>query len=550
MLDNLEFRTRVRLLVLGIILLLVVPTAIAGLTYSEPTEESSVSRQNAENVTFISIQGQFESTNPGGRLVAVHTDTRDVLWVHDEYQRYFDVDVLDEDHVLFLAEIPDYSGNGSRMHAHVANWRNGTILYSFQVPGDTHDVDYLGDDQFAVADKENHRAYVYDRSTDEVVWEYSFYDDYSVRDDGGPVDDWTHLNDIDPVANGSAFLVSPRNFDRVMLINRTKKEVVWTLGQENNYEILNEQHNPDLISTDPPTVLVSDSENHRIIEYRRTDGSWEPIWVYEGSLRWPRDADRLPNGNTLIVDSVGDRVVEVTPDRQVVWEYHTAERHPYDVERLEHHDDPREPSMVEYRDQFDEPFPSDRTSLMYVSSLRGGGNYLFQLATWILPVWVGYFEFFTLLGAVLLGLTWAGTEVALAVPESVVTELSDRRFDAPTVRRTSAALGVVLGVITVIAAIAPNQFRSGIVGIGWLLVTIGWNGIWNDSATTEFRRRIHLFGSIGFAATAVPVAALLFTRPVADTTLLYYGLGVLVLWQAVYTWQNRPRSDGSDRSEP
>lgn len=36
-------------------------------------------------------------------------------------------------------------------------------------------------------------------------------------------------------------------------------------------------------------------------------------------LQWPRDADRLPNGNTLITDTAGNRVIEVGPDGDLVW---------------------------------------------------------------------------------------------------------------------------------------------------------------------------------------------------------------------------------------
>ncbi|HHX77017.1 MAG TPA: hypothetical protein GX697_01515, partial [Firmicutes bacterium] len=32
-------------------------------------------------------------------------------------------------------------------------------------------------------------------------------------------------------------------------------------------------------------------------------------------------ADRLPNGNTLITETIRGRVIEVTPDREIVWEF-------------------------------------------------------------------------------------------------------------------------------------------------------------------------------------------------------------------------------------
>jgi hypothetical protein len=45
------------------------------------------------------------------------------------------------------------------------------------------------------------------------------------------------------------------------------------------------------------------------------------VWRYpllERSEYPARDADRLPNGNTLI--TAADRILEVTPDKEVVWQ--------------------------------------------------------------------------------------------------------------------------------------------------------------------------------------------------------------------------------------
>jgi hypothetical protein len=35
-------------------------------------------------------------------------------------------------------------------------------------------------------------------------------------------------------------------------------------------------------------------------------------------------SQRLPNGNTLVVNSVGGEALEVTPDREVVWSLSTG----------------------------------------------------------------------------------------------------------------------------------------------------------------------------------------------------------------------------------
>ena len=53
-------------------------------------------------------------------------------------------------------------------------------------------------------------------------------------------------------------------------------------------------------------------------------------WVYAGNEQHPfysrtrGKQQRLPNGNTLITESNGGRVFEVTRDREIVWEYVNA----------------------------------------------------------------------------------------------------------------------------------------------------------------------------------------------------------------------------------
>ena len=55
-------------------------------------------------------------------------------------------------------------------------------------------------------------------------------------------------------------------------------------------------------------------------------------WSYAGDERHPfysrvRSAqERLPNGNTLVTESDGGRLLEVTPGGEIVWEYVNPER--------------------------------------------------------------------------------------------------------------------------------------------------------------------------------------------------------------------------------
>lgn len=192
------------------------------------------------------------------------------------------------------------------------------------------------------------RIFIYNRSQGEVTWQWTFENHGFPRDGGGNfTEDWTHVNDVDKVGDG-LFLLSPRNFDQVLVVNRTTKEIEFRLGEDGNYDIMKEQHNPDLLvgPDGRPTVLVADSENNRVVEYTRKDGEWERTWTLNGSLNWPRDADRLPKGNTLVVDSWNHRVVEVTPEGEVVWEAYTPWL-VYDAERIGTGDGSNGPTIAE-----------------------------------------------------------------------------------------------------------------------------------------------------------------------------------------------------------
>ncbi|WP_135819784.1 hypothetical protein [Halostella litorea] len=205
---------------------------------------------------------------------------------------------------------------------------------------DAHDADRLNDHEIVIADKgEGHeRLLVYNVTSDEVVWEWRFEDhaEQFPESGGGPEGDWTHVNDVDPVGD-HLFMISPRNFDKVVFVNRTTGDVEenLTLGEDDNYDILNEQHNPDHLRgpDGQRTILVGDSENDRVVEYAYDAESeeWERVWTVTG-LNEPRDADRLPNGNTLVSDRMGHRTVEITPEGRIVWEIYTPYE-TYDAER-------------------------------------------------------------------------------------------------------------------------------------------------------------------------------------------------------------------------
>lgn len=221
---------------------------------------------------------------------------------------------------------------------------------------DTHDADMLNRTHVAIANMRNvnettgendDRLLIYNRKTDRIVWEWRFDARYPKTAGGNYTEDWTHVNDIDPVGEHH-FLASPRNFDQVILVDRRTGDIDLRLGRDGNHSVLKRQHNPDYLESRAgrPTVLVADSENGRVVEYERRGGAWHRTWNLggDGSFDWPRDADRLPNGNTLVTDSRGNRVLEVTPNGTVVWEVY-APWLTYETERIATGDGSRGPTI-------------------------------------------------------------------------------------------------------------------------------------------------------------------------------------------------------------
>ena len=117
-------------------------------------------------------------------------------------------------------------------------------------------------------------------------------------------------------------LISVRNLDLIAIVNLEQRKVTWAMS-----EMWRRQHQPTVLENG--NMLVFDNQGNagrsRVLEFNPL--THEIVWSYEGSPAVPLDSktlgscQRLPNGNTLITESEPGRVIEVTPDKRVVWEY-------------------------------------------------------------------------------------------------------------------------------------------------------------------------------------------------------------------------------------
>ena len=324
----------------------------ASVAQSGPNPCVGTVTEQPDRATVLSIQGarggdktdaMVVSFAPDGGVIGVHDASANGRWWAYDVDRLATGDFLlptTQDGHTVVEEIDAETGE------HVS-------VRHFEGLHDTHDVDLINGDELLMNDMgdEHNRVVVYNLTRGEVVWEYRFdeHNDEFPRSGGGEYGtDWTHNNDVERVEPG-VFMVSVRNFDQVVAINRSTKEIEWELGADDQHGILDEQHNPDYIETEDgrATVVVADSRNDRVVEYTREGEAWNRTWVLRGgNLNEPRDADRLPNGNTLVSDRRGHRLLEVTPDGEVVWEVYGPWQ-PYDAERLGTIDESSGPAMAD-----------------------------------------------------------------------------------------------------------------------------------------------------------------------------------------------------------
>ena len=448
-------RTLARVAVALLVVALLLPAGVSALTYSPTDFEPGTIDEPADNPTVVGIQGfHFQGRSAAkkpARLASIDGDgSFGWQFAGDRVNGvwFYDVDPLPNGNLLAVSTTP----GGTVVFELDPETREPVWTERLDME-DTHDVDLLPNGDLLVANMRERdgdeppddRVVVYNRSTDAITWEWTFRNHYPESTDGGYNDDWTHVNDADATGDGR-ILVSPRNFDQVILINRSTKAIEMQLGDDEDYDVLNEQHNPDWLVSEAgrPTILVADSENNRVIEYeRRCTGdpmttappgcSWNATWTVgvEGNLNWPRDADRLPNGNTLITDSLNHRVIEVTPQGEIVWEYY-ATWGPYDAERLgaANRSAPGTggsaagPTMAdadatgEYAlsgSANDPPVPSEASGpsvLLADAGLDGLARTWSHVVPWVKPVWASGWEFVAAVTGLLVGLGWAGAEVA------------------------------------------------------------------------------------------------------------------------------------------
>jgi hypothetical protein len=184
-----------------------------------------------------------------------------------------------------------------------------------------------------------------DITTNEVLWSWNLCEHF---DPPEVYRNWSHMNAIVPVPGENAVLLSPRDLSSLVKVDRETDTIDWILGLHGDFEMGEDaqflrQHAP--VFLDANRLLIFDNGLAGTREYSRAleielffeeDGSpdrAEHVWDYADETLWAEgrsNAERLPNGNTVLTDAFLDGtreslLREVTPDGTVVWDLRTPE---------------------------------------------------------------------------------------------------------------------------------------------------------------------------------------------------------------------------------
>lgn len=412
-----------------LVLLLSVAVLVAG-------AQTGVSTANAGDVPRAEPRdGHTVITESGraGTIIAYEPDGS-LLYYNDSRTNYFDVDPVEGEALTVeyaatdtihtagpTCEAPPCARNVIE-RVNLSTGETEVIYERYdhrEWAGEWHDHVRIDESRVLIADIVANQVFIVNTETGIVEWLWDAQGEFPIEGGGSSPRDWAHINDVSMLEDGRV-IISLRNQDQVVFVDpETGVEEAWTLGAEDDHDIMFEQHNPDFIpaSAGGPAVVVADSENGRVEEFQRTDGGWERTWEWsDDRMQWPRDADRLPNGNTLIADTHGKRVLEVAPDGEIEWSVPVTL--PYDVERLGAGDGStggRSAAALglETRvagenpdDSGFDPFGSVWTVIEGLLPHRVVNGVLY-----VAPAWMGSVEFGAATGGLLAAVAWGGLEL-------------------------------------------------------------------------------------------------------------------------------------------
>jgi hypothetical protein len=146
--------------------------------------------------------------------------------------------------------------------------------------------------------------------------------------------DWTHTNAVVLDPDLEHIYLSVRNLNRIYKVSLLTGTVTWIMGDGGDFGrgLFSHQHDPRLLG--PDRILLFDNGLHRegagnfsrVVEIGFDEETRKAalLWEYREKPDFYSEVgggvQRLENGNTLVTDSVNGRIVEVSPQKEILWQ--------------------------------------------------------------------------------------------------------------------------------------------------------------------------------------------------------------------------------------
>lgn len=291
--------------------------------YGHPVHEWKLS-DNAF-FSYLNPDGNLfvEAVSPGKKSIPSGGDTGiikelnwdgETIWEYKNPWLHHDFDILPNGNIAVLV--------WEKIDSHLATRIKGGFSNST-----------IGPEMFSDAILELNRK-------NETVWQWHASQNLDPAIDyinpGSPRSEWTHANSIkyldkNPITQTPAYLVSFRNIDTVVMIDKAQGKIIWRSPKK----MLGGQHDATYLANG--NILIFDngvpgkippSPGSRVVEINPQKN--KVVWEYEGGKSNFQKAQfyssivggaqRLQNGNTLITDGLMGRIFEVTSDKKIVWD--------------------------------------------------------------------------------------------------------------------------------------------------------------------------------------------------------------------------------------
>lgn len=247
-------------------------------------------------------EGNLPNTGGKGGLLRELDWDGNVVWEYRDDNQHHDFRRLDNGNTLYIAWEAMRPENAKRVRGGVPGTEKNGVIYGDYI----REVDPAG----------------------KTVWEWHSQDleieKYELNNIGHR-EEFAHCNAVFPFDNGDVML-SFRRISTIMIIDRKTGKPRW----EKTDLSWGMQH--DCVMLDNGNILffanghdTGAAPASRVIELDPKTG--KTVWEYAGDPPWTFHSphisgqQRLDSGNTLICEGNWGRIFEVTPQKEIVWEY-------------------------------------------------------------------------------------------------------------------------------------------------------------------------------------------------------------------------------------